>query len=84
MPLQIEIPEIDELIKKQNLIIEMLNSGSYSNDEILTTEKAAELLDISSQTVCQMARSGELPGKKIAEKWRFSRREIERWIRGEK
>jgi len=84
MPLQIEIPEINELSKKQDVIIEMLNSGIIGKDEILTTEKVAEILALSTQTICQMARSGELPGKKIAEKWRFSRRLIEQWIRGER
>jgi excisionase family DNA binding protein len=44
--------------------------------EVLTTTKAAELLQISTKTLLRLARQGDLPGHKLGRSWRFARREL--------
>jgi len=41
--------------------------------EILTIEEAARLLQLSKRTLYKLGREGEIPGKKILNKWRFER-----------
>jgi excisionase family DNA binding protein len=51
--------------------------------EILTTEQAAEYLHLGRATVVSQARQGRIPATKIAGRWRFSRRQLRRWIEEE-
>jgi excisionase family DNA binding protein len=44
---------------------------------IMTTEEVAAYLRVSSACVKRRAMNGEIPGKKIGIKWRFSRKAIE-------
>jgi len=44
-----------------------------SEDEVLTVAEAADLLKLSRYTVRELARSGELPGRKVGRGWRFVR-----------
>jgi len=46
------------------------------NDEVLTTREAAKLLKMDSQSVQRMAARGDLPGKMMGNRWRFSREVI--------
>ncbi len=39
--------------------------------EILTIEEAARLLQLSKRDLYKLVREGEIPGKKILNKWRF-------------
>ncbi len=48
--------------------------------EVLTTEQLAELLQLDVETVRRLAARGELPGRKVAGQWRFSRRAILDWL----
>lgn len=48
--------------------------------DVLTTEQLAELLQVESETVQDLARSGELPGRKIGREWRFSRAAVLAWL----
>ena len=48
-------------------------------DKLLTIEEVAEYLRLNRFTVYRMAERGELPGAKIALRWRFKEREIEQW-----
>lgn len=40
---------------------------------VLDAQGAADLLQVSTKTILKLARSGELPGKKIGREWRFVR-----------
>jgi excisionase family DNA binding protein len=48
--------------------------------EVLTSEQAAELLQLDVATVEGLASSGELPGRKLAGRWRFSRAALVEWL----
>ncbi len=50
--------------------------------EIMTAKELAELLKISLPTLYKMVNSGEIPGFKVANEWRFEREEIQAWIEG--
>jgi excisionase family DNA binding protein len=51
--------------------------------EVLTLEQLAELLTLDAETTLALAEAGELPGRKLGEEWRFSRRAILDWLSGE-
>ena len=48
--------------------------------EILNTPRAARLLGVSPKTVLKLARSGELPGKKVGKAWLFRLQNVLRWL----
>jgi excisionase family DNA binding protein len=50
------------------------------DDEILTIRELAALLKIGEKTAYTMAQSGELPGFKVRDQWRFRRADIDAWI----
>jgi excisionase family DNA binding protein len=47
-----------------------------SEDEVLTSDEAADLLKVSTKTVLRLVRGGELPGCKVGRVWRFRRSEL--------
>jgi excisionase family DNA binding protein len=49
-------------------------------DELMTTQELQELLRVDRTTVYAMLKDGRLPGFKVGGRWRFSRREVERWL----
>jgi excisionase family DNA binding protein len=51
--------------------------------EVLTLEQLAELLSLDVGTAQALAEAGEFPGRKLGDDWRFSRRAIIDWLRGE-
>ena len=48
--------------------------------DVLTLEELARLLEVEAAAVQELAEGGELPGRKIAGSWRFSRRAILAWL----
>jgi excisionase family DNA binding protein len=48
--------------------------------EILTPAQLAGLLQVEEETVVNLAETGELPGRKVGEEWRFSREAILAWL----
>jgi excisionase family DNA binding protein len=50
--------------------------------EVLTVDEAAELLQADPEAVRALAESGELPGRKIGDEWRFLRRAVLAWLGG--
>jgi len=48
--------------------------------EILNLSEAAELLRISRRALRKAAARGEIPGRLIARKWRFSRFALHQWL----
>ena len=51
--------------------------------EVLTLDQVAELLTIEPDVVRELAESGELPGRKLGDEWRFSRSAVLDWLAGE-
>jgi len=49
--------------------------------DLLTTKQLLELLQLDRTTVYRMLSEGRLPGFKVGGQWRFSRPEIEDWLR---
>jgi excisionase family DNA binding protein len=47
----------------------------------LTVKQIAEHLQLSEAKVYGLARSGEIPGKKIGSQWRFDVAEVDEWVR---
>ncbi len=48
--------------------------------EVLTAKEAAEYLKLSVETVKAKARAGQMPATKIGREWRFSQRQLLKWI----
>jgi len=53
-------------------------------DKLLTLEEVAEYLRLNRFTVYRMAERGELPGAKIARRWRFKEEDVQEWFRRRK
>ena len=51
--------------------------------EVLTLEQLATLLEVDLDDALSLAEAGELPGRKIGERWRFSRQAVMDWLAGE-
>jgi excisionase family DNA binding protein len=50
--------------------------------EVLTPAQVAELLQVPEGAVLELAESGELPGRRVGEEWRFSRAAVLAWLGG--
>ena len=48
--------------------------------EVLDADGAAELLAVETATVIELAEKGELPGRLIANQWRFARQGLLDWL----
>jgi excisionase family DNA binding protein len=49
-------------------------------NDVLTLEEVAELLQVDADTVAALAGAGELPGRELAGQWRFSRNAVLDWL----
>jgi excisionase family DNA binding protein len=54
--------------------------GDVQAKDVLNAKEAAEFLGVNPYTIREKARSGEIPGRKIGSKWRFSRRQLLKWL----
>jgi excisionase family DNA binding protein len=48
--------------------------------EVLTLEQIAELLQVDESAVRALAAKGDLPGRKLDNEWRFSRKAVLEWL----
>ena len=48
--------------------------------DVLTLEDLADLLQVDPAKVEQLARAGELPGRRIGDAWRFARAAVLDWL----
>lgn len=51
--------------------------------QVLTIEEVANYLRLPEEVVLQEAASGHLPGRKIADTWRFLKTAIDDWLRAQ-
>lgn len=49
--------------------------------EVMTIDEVAAYLRLGRRVVYRLAQQGELPGRKIANRWRFHLRDVENWVR---
>jgi excisionase family DNA binding protein len=49
--------------------------------EILTVKDVAVYLKVTDRTIYRLAGAGKIPGFKVGGTWRFSRAEIDEWIK---
>lgn len=49
-------------------------------DPILTIKDVADYLKVNERTIYRIAASGELPGFKVGNSWRFKQSELEQYI----
>lgn len=49
--------------------------------EILTTKQLAGCLKVTERTIYRLAAAKKIPAFKVAGTWRFSRAEIDQWIK---
>lgn len=50
------------------------------SDPILTIKDVADYLKVNERTIYRLAASGELPGFKVGNSWRFKQSELEQYI----
>jgi excisionase family DNA binding protein len=55
-------------------------TGPSRSAEILDVRMAAELLTVSPDTVYELFKNGELPGRKVGRKWITTKAAVLRWI----
>src|SRR5215207_6464155 len=55
----------------------------FEPPEVLSPSEVAELFQVEEEQVRELAESGELPGRKIGDDWRFSRTAVLRWLGGD-
>ena len=51
--------------------------------EVLTAEELAGYLGVHYRTVLQLAREGQLPGRRVGNSWRFHKQAIDAWLAGQ-
>lgn len=51
--------------------------------EVLTVDETADLLSVSPATIRDLARKGEIPGRKVGKEWRFVRFAVLAWVSGD-
>jgi excisionase family DNA binding protein len=50
--------------------------------DVLTPKQAAELLQVDEEELLELAEAGSVPGRRIGERWRFSRPALIAWLAG--
>jgi excisionase family DNA binding protein len=58
-------------------------SGNVGSDDILDMEQAIDLLKTTRPTFYRWLRAGKFKGMKVGRQWRFYRKDIEAFLRGE-
>ena len=54
-----------------------------ATSEVLTLEEAANYLKLPSETIEREAAQGNIPGRQIADSWRFLKSAIDDWLRAQ-
>ena len=50
---------------------------------VMDTAQAAAYLHLHPKTVGILARKGIIPGRQLAQKWRFSKAILDKWLEGD-
>ncbi len=57
-------------------------AGRFARQEVLTLGEAAAYLRVPDSEVLRLATYGGLPGRQIADEWRFLKAAVQDWLRG--
>jgi excisionase family DNA binding protein len=60
--------------------MECNQSGVVQDDDIMTAIEVAKMHRINAVTVRLKAEAGQIPGRQIGNRWRFSRTRINQWM----
>lgn len=52
-----------------------------SGTEVLTIKQVADYLKVTERTIYRLAAAKQIPAFKVGGSWRFSRADIDRWIK---
>ena len=63
------------------LIIIIIMSNSTTEGEILTIREVADYLKVTERTIYRLAAAKQIPAFKVGGSWRFSRADIDSWIK---
>ncbi len=50
-------------------------------DAVMTISEVSKYLKLAESTIYKLAQEGKLPGRKFGGNWRFSREELNEWLR---
>jgi len=53
-------------------------------DDILTIREVAKMLKLAEKTVYSLVADNDIPGFKVGGSWRFSRKDLEKWVAKQK
>ena len=56
-------------------------TSSADEGEILTLKQVADFLKVTERTIYRLAAAGKIPAFKVGGTWRFSRSDIDSWIK---
>lgn len=63
-------------------VTDRLEGPTGADDDVLTLDELAGMLKLDSDTVMGRVHSGELPGRRFGDQWRFARRAVLAWLDG--
>ena len=72
---ELERARQEKRIKKAGVPIER-DAELVVDDEILTAREVAVILKLTRKTIIELMAKGELPGRKIGNSWRVSKKEL--------
>jgi excisionase family DNA binding protein len=72
-------PEALPKTAKPNAILSLTPSAT-ARDPLISVGQAARQLLMHPKTLARKARAGEIPGHKVANKWRFRALELDAWV----
>lgn len=55
--------------------------NAQGENDVMTVQEVSTYLRLAESTVYKLAQEGQLPGRKVGGRWRFSRQGIETWLR---
>lgn len=55
-----------------------------TDETFLTTEEVLEYLNVNLRTVYRLIKAGSIPAVRVGRQWRFRKRDIDRWLEGER
>jgi excisionase family DNA binding protein len=70
-----EVVEVDD-----SLSVGRASFLPYGQPEVLRLAEAADLLQVEQDVVVEMAETGDIPGRKLGDDWRFSRIALIDWL----
>lgn len=56
--------------------------SAEQSDYIMTLKEVAQYLKLAESTVYKLVQNGTLPARKVGGTWRFSRQQLDAWLKG--